>query len=50
MEEGDIPPLKIRTVEAKEEESPATTSLPPPSPSNERQEKAFEGSTTPGGS
>ena len=50
MEEGEIPPLEIITVEVEEEESHATTSIPPMYPRNERNEKYPEGSTTPGGS
>ena len=40
MEEGEILPLEIITVEIEEEEAHATTSIPPMSPRNERSEKA----------
>ena len=49
MEEGEVPPLEITTVEIEEEEAHATTSVPPLSPRNGRNEKAPEGSITPGG-
>ena len=48
MEEGEIPPLEIITVGIEEEEFHATTSIPPMSPRNERNEKSLEWSTTPG--
>ena len=49
MKEGEIPPLEIISVETKEEEIHAATSVPPLSPRNERSEKYPEGSTTLGG-
>ena len=50
MEEGEIPSLKIKSVEAEEEESPTATILLPPSPINEMNKKTLKDSTTPGGS
>ena len=49
MEEGEIPPLEIISVETEEEEIHEAMSVPPLSPINERSEKAPEGFTTPGG-
>ena len=49
MEEGEIPPLETISAETEEEEIHASTSIPPLSPRNERNKKAFEGSTTPRG-
>ena len=50
MEEGEIPPLETISIEIEEEEIHSSTSIPPLSPINERNKKALEGSTTPGGS
>ena len=49
MEDGEIPPLEMVTVEVQEEEAQEITSVPPLSPRDERSEKAMEGSTTLGG-